>query len=910
MMLIKYLLPFFFWLIASPVFSQISPVDLTCEYLTDPAVVDELRPRLSWINRAVSGKRGQVQSAYQIRVASAVSRLSQPDLWDSGRISGNASLLISYEGKPLPSASDIFWQVRVWDGNGKASSWSRPGKWHMGLLKEEEWKATWIGAPWQGEEAIPKPPGGPDERTKISPPNAPLLRKAFAISKKVEKAMVYTTGLGYFEFYTNGQKVSDDLLVPNQTNYDKRPQLPQAGIPLPDAFRDYHVMYMAYDITPLLKSGENIIGAILGNGFYNPPKFWTASYGSPRFLAQLRLTYTDGTVENICSDTSWKAARSAIVSDLVFDGEVYDARLEQPGWSAPGFDDTAWENAGEKRKPFGKLVAHTAPTDKVTATYSPVKMEKLPNGNYKVDFEEEISGWIRFRNISGPSGHTIKLTFNSNQYSGENTYTFNGEKNAHYAPRFNWFVFSSVEIHNWPGELKAEQLVAEAVNTDVMENAVFQTSNQLFNRINHIWKRSQMDNMHGGIASDCPHRERSGYTGDAQVVCQTVMHNFDARAFYTKWMRDILGAQIPETGYIPNGAPWQPGCGGGVAWGAAICILPWEFYRLYDDKAMLLRHFEAMKAYVQYMKTWTDDKGIMYSQRPGKDGKPLMWLNLGEWAGTGTLPPDRLVHTFYYWMCADITASVAALLGKEADAKEFRSLGGNIRYAFTEAFYDAEAGSFGKYGANIFALMMGLDREMKVKVLETLRKDIQQNNGHLDTGIFGTRYFFEILAENGMNDLAYEAMNKTKAPGYGHWVEQGSTTTREQWDDSGSHNHPMFGGGLGWFYKHLAGMQAEAPGYRIIRFKPMPVKGVDFARYETNTVYGQAGISWKQDEGFEMQVEVPVGCTARVFFPVGYDKVFENGSPVENRKDIKIMADEEDRHVFEIGSGRYVFKAR
>jgi alpha-L-rhamnosidase len=293
-------------------------------------------------------------------------------------------------------------------------------------------------------------------------------------------------------------------------------------------------------------------------------------------------------------------------------------------------DDAKWERAIVRKTPYGKLVAHTAPTDRVTKIYRPVKIEKLPNGNYKVLFPEEISGWVRLKNVSGPAGHQIKMTFNANQYSGENSYTFNGSKSADYAPRFNWFVFSGVEIQNWPGELKAENIVAEAVNTDVKESAVFETSNPLFNQINHIWKRSQLDNMHGGIASDCPHRERSGYTGDAQVACHTVMHNFEAKAFYKKWLRDMLSAQLPETGYIPNGAPWQPGCGGGVAWGAAIHIIPWEFYQHYGDKEIVSENYEGMTGYVKYMQTWVNAAGIMHSQRPGNDGKRCnggIWVN-------------------------------------------------------------------------------------------------------------------------------------------------------------------------------------------------------------------------------------------------------------------------------------------
>ena len=894
--------------------AQLSVSKLTCEYMDNPSVVDEKQPRLSWVNLAQNNERGQKQTAYQIRVASSRTALVTPDLWDSGKISSEVSHRVRYAGKALASRDNCFWQIRVWDKNGKPSAWSSVGQWRMGLLNPTDWKAEWIGAPWQGEEALPKPPGGPNERTKLLPPPAPLLRKSLTITKKLKQAVVYTTGLGYFELYANGEKVSDDLLVPNQTNYDKRPSLPKAYISLPDEFRDYQVMYLAYDLTHLLKQGKNAIGAILGNGFYNAPKFWTASYGSPRFIAQLHLTYQDGREEVIVSDTSWKAAKSAIQSDLVFDGEIYDSREEQPDWCQPTFDDSRWTSAIKRRTPHGRLVAHTSPTDKITKVLQPISVQKLPNGNYKVNFAEEISGWVRLKNVSAPAGHSIKMTFNANVYSGENTFIFNGKKSQTYAPRFNWFVFSGVEISNWYGELKPEHIQAEAVNTDVKENAVFETSNVLFNQINHIWRRSQMDNMHGGIASDCPHRERSPYTGDAQVACHTVMHNFDARAFYKKWLNDMLSAQIPATGYIPNGAPWQPGCGGGVAWGAAIHVIPWEFYQHYGDVELLKENYEGMTGYMKYMKTWVNDEGIMFSQRTGNDGKPLQWWNLGDWAGLkGKLPPDALVHTFYYWLCADITAKTAQILGKPQEALTYRAVAENTKKVFISKFYDAQKGTFGKYGANIFALKMGLEGAQYQAVVASLKNDIAEADGHLDTGIFGTRYFFEVLSENGLNDLAYNALNKKTFPSFGHWIELGSTTTREFWDEDGSHNHPMYGGGLSWLYRHLAGMKTDekATGYKHILFQPMPVKELAFAKYSTESNFGKAGIEWRQNNGFEMLLDVPVGSTATVHFPNGANrKITENNLDITRLKSVSNLRVEGDDVVFELESGTYHFKAK
>ncbi len=893
---------------------KIAPSKLTCEYIQNPAVVDVAQPRLAWINLADREERGQMQTAWQIRVATAESKLVKPDLWDSQKVSGEQSDRLVYAGKPLRSRMECWWQVRVWDKNGKVSEWSKPAFWRMGILNPIEWKAKWIGAPWQGEEALPKPMNPNARLPEKLPPPAPMFRKEFRIDKKVEKAVAFVTGLGYFEFYLNGQKVGDDVLVPNQTNYGKRPGLPKEGIPLEDNFREYKVMYLAYDIKNQLRKGSNAVGSMLGNGFYNPAKYWAGAYGTPRFLAQIYITYTDGTEQVIVSDESWKAAESPILMDMVYYGEHYDARKEQNGWNLPGFNDSAWQPVALRKAPEGKLVAHTANPDRVIERLHPVKIEKLDNGNYRVDFGVEVSGWIHLNQVKGPAGHKIEIKYLCNTYSGDNSYIFKGVGPESYSARFNWFIFSGVEISNWPGELKPDQITAEVVHTAVEKSATFETSNPLFNSINKIWRRSQTDNMHGGIASDCPHRERSPYTGDGQVSCVTVMHNFDARNFYHKWIQDILGAQDLKTGYVPNGAPWQPGCGGGVAWGAAICIMPWEFYLHYGAKDMLEDNYLGMKEYVRYMQTWIDQDGIMYSQRVGKDGKVLKWFNLGDWVSPGNLPPDEMVHTFYFWRCADLTARAAKALNKYEEAKEYAALAEKTRQAFYQRFFDKKNGTYGKSGGNIFALKMGVPDNQYNQVVKALKDDIRANNGHLDTGIFGTQFFFEVLSENGMHDLAYEAMNKKDEPGYGHWLELGSTTTREQWSEEGSHNHPMFGGGLTWFYRKLAGMNTdpEAPGYKHIIFRPQPAGDLTFVKYFSQTTYGEAGISWeKENEQFALQMTVPVGCRATVYVPVLNGKnITESGRSITDSKDVQFLKEDEGYQVFAVKSGEYKFLSK
>lgn len=895
---------------------KISPADLTCEYLLDPPVTDVPEPRLSWVNEPGPDARGQRQTAWEIRVAGSPGLLlaGRADLWNSGRIVSDQSCNIHYKGKPLKSRQTCFWQVRVWDRDGNVSGWSKPASWSMGLLDQSEWKAKWIGAPWQGEEPLPKPSGPGAKLPDLLPPPAPEFRKEFEVSKQVARAVTYVTGLGYFELYLNGKKVGDDVLVPNQTNYGKRPYLNKENIPLEDNFKGYKVFYLAYDVTGSLRQGKNAIGALVGNGFYNPAKYWAGGYGTPRFILQMHISYTDGSEDVIVTDETWKAARSPILMDMVFYGEHYDARLEQDGWCEPGFNDSGWENAVLRKAPEGALRAHMAYPDRVMEILKPVKLEKLSEGRFKVDFGQEISGWVHITGLTGEKGRKIEIRYLHDYVpSGDNTYILKGSRNESYRARFNWFVFREAEILNWPGDLTAEQISAEAVYTKVETTGSFRCSNQLFEDINRIWWRSQTDNMHGGVASDCPNRERSPYTGDGQVACVTVMHNFDARTFYNKWIHDIIDAQDTVSGYVPNGAPWQPGCGGGVAWGAAISIMPWEFYVHYGDTAILKESYSGMKGYVNYMLKFTNSEGIMHSRSAGAGSRPNPWMNLGEWSPPYEFPPEEMVHTFYLWRCADITGRVASVLGNENESLAYHSIAGKTRQAFMTHFWDETAGSYGKYGGNIFALRMGVPEDKKARVLKALASDIMANDGHLDTGIFGTRFFFEVLAENGLNELACEAMNKRTVPSYGYWIEKGATTSWEEWGRGVSGNHPMFGGGLTWLYRNLAGFKSDEanPGYRHIIFRPRPAGDINEVSYYNKTPLGKGGISWKRKgPKFSMDITVPAGATATVYIPAADpDSVTESGTPLDKAAGITMAEPQAGYAVCKTESGNYRFES-
>ena len=415
--------------------SSITPERLTCEYAADP-LIDVSQPRLAGINMNGRDVRGAAQTAYRIRVALSETGFDSA-VWDSGRVESSESAFIPYGG-PLASRTSYWWQVMVWDEQGRASEWSAPAHWHTGLLSKDEWRGEWIGAPWQGEESY-------DVAGSRDVVPAPLLRREFTVGKAVRSARFYGTGLGYFELYVNGSRVGEDYLTPNQTNYDRRPKLGTRPIVVTDPFREYTVMYVSYDLKPLLREGANAVGAILGNGFYDMVEYWAAlGYGTPRFMGQIEIEYEDGTREVIASDTSWRVERSAIVSDQVYLGEHYDARLEHDGWAEAGYDDSSWAAAAVKRAPCGKLIAQNGPADRITRRYAPVSIERTDAGTFRVRFPEEVSGWVALKNIAAAAGDRIEIKYVCESFMGTNSYTARGTGDESYHARFTWFVFSEV----------------------------------------------------------------------------------------------------------------------------------------------------------------------------------------------------------------------------------------------------------------------------------------------------------------------------------------------------------------------------------------------------------------------------------------------------------------------------------
>lgn len=856
--------------------AQLRVCSLRVEHCVNPSVVDVAQPRLSWVNEPKNERvKGQRQTAYRIVVASSEEGLRKGhyDLWDSGRVPSDISVLVPYGGRALSSGQDCYWKVQTWDATGKRSKWSPTAHWGMGILKPEEWHAQWI--------------------TARQSQGAPLFRKAFTLNRKVQKAKAYVTAGGYFELYVNGQRVGEDQLVPNFTNYTTRDGIEKGGIAIENRFTAYRVLYLSYDVTHLLQNGRNALGAMLGDGFYRSISYHVGAFGEPCLFCQLEITYSDGTQERICTDETWLTHPSAITLTGVYDGEVYDARLETPHWAEGDCDESSWRPAQKAVAPIGQLTAHTSPTDRITEVLQPVKVENQ-DSVIVVTFEKEIAGWVRLKNIIGTEGQKVKVEYICESPLGIQEYYCKGTRAGEtYAPRFTWYVFSQVRVRGLKN-LTAQQIQAEAVNTDVPLSSQFYCSHPLLNKINAIWQRSQMDNMHGCIASDCPHRERLPYTGDGQIASAMVMLNFDAAAFYQKWLRDMRDAQNPQSGYVPNGAPWQPTCGGGVAWGAAMNVIPWEYYLQYGDLQQLRLCYQPMCAQVRNMLTWLTPEGTMFQQKLNyESGEPCYWLNLGDWVPPYGNPSDEIVHTFYLWLCATNTAKAAQVLGDEAGYKEFHQIAQCTWEAFHRKFYDPEKCTYGDFGPNILALHMGVPEERKDAVIKTLRHEILVvHGGHINTGFVTTKFFFETLTDYGLHDVATTAILKTDYPSYGHWIAQGATVTWEQWDGQNSHNHPMFGGGLTWLSRRLAGVNVttQGAGYRHFLVKPVPAVGVDTVYYSQHTPQGLLSSRVISHEGQirSLEVRVPVGSKATICFPSD-TLVVEQGTyryqyPIANKK--------------------------
>ena len=884
-----------------------------CEYQDRPLGIDHPAPRLSWTLE--SSERGQKQTAYRVLVADSLDALHRDEgtLWDSGRVGSAQSINCTYSGRRLRSGQRVYWKVRAWGRDDRATDWSAPSSWEMGLLREQDWQGRWI---YSGRP-LPK-----DDKDFYGDAPAPLFRKAFRLTGPVERARLYISGLGYYQASINGTVVGDRRLDPIWTRYDRR------------------VFYSTYDVTQHLAEGTNCLGVTLGNGWYNPLplRMWGRKnlrehlpVGRPRFIAQLDIEYRDGFHASVVSDTTWKWAPGPILRNSIFLGEKYDARREIPDWDRAAFDDGAWASAEAASEPGGILEAEPLPPIRITKRIEPERVAEPEPGVYIVDMGQNFGGWAQFRfdepagtkivirygELLHPDGTLNPMTSVCGQIKGEPTppdhpgppgiawqtdmYIAKGSGPETYTPRFTFHAFRYVEITGLSEPPALGSVEGLRLNCDVEAVGSFECSNDLFNRIQKMCEWTFLSNVFG-VQSDCPHRERFGYGGDLVTTSDAFMLNYNMAGFYAKVARDWHDSAL-ENGMLTDTAPYVGIQYCGVGWAMAHPLLQAQLYRYYGDRRIVEEQYATSKRWLDLVQSQTED----FILRRG--------LHDHECLEGEETPP---MVTPLYCESARLLSRLASILGKSEKADEYERLAERIRAAYTNAFLSVGTGvvASGVQGAQAFALALDmLPQDERMAALNHLVKDIEeQHDGHLTTGIFGTKFMLDVLSRDGQVDTAYRVVNQRDFPSWGNMLAQGATTLWEHWkfsDNTFSHNHPMFGSVSQWFYNWLGGIEPapDAVGFDRILLHPRFVNELEWVHCRVNTVRGPVVSNWRRTGGhIALTVELPVSSTAEVSLPAGsVNAVTESGRPLGIAEGVEGIARQDGLVTFRLASGRYRF---
>ena len=885
--------------------SGVNIENLRCEYLTNPSGIDIVNPRLSWIIE--SSLRGERQTAFEVVVASSAEKLAinQGDLWDSGKVESDQTTQLEYKGKPFLSGSQCFWKVRIWDGNGKVSDWSKPAFWTMGLLDSKDWSAKWIGVkdPSLTEWARPR-----------------YLRKSFALDRTVRRATVYTTALGLYELRLNGKRVGDHLLAPEWTNYNKR------------------VQYQTYDITNMVHAGSNTVVAILGNGWYSGGwQKWkeklTAIYGSePLFLAQLEIEFSDGTRQTIISDESWHGTVDGPLQFAgIYEGVTYDARKEFRGWDTTGFNESKWSavttpKAGEDFK-VGKLAAQRGNPIRVTQEINPVSISEPKPGVYVYAFDQNIVGWCRFH-FHGKAGETIELqhgemrnpdgtvflgnlTVVSKHRIQLDQYTFKGNQEETFEPNFTYHGFQYVEVRGLKEKPSLENLSGVIFHSDCPEVGEFTCSDPLLNRLskNIIW--SQRGN-YMGVPTDCPQRnERCGYTGDAQFFMRAAVYNMDVSAFFSRWLVDVCEeAQMPDGHFADHAPTFGPGDGPNIGWSDAGIICPYEIYRTYGDTHIIREHYAAMKRNLDWLTR--ESKNFLFTGKVGN----------GDWLSNEGGASKEVIGTAYSAFDFKLMAEMADAIGEKEDAIKFRNRQAQIAQAFSKA-YISEEGKIKQSSQSGYALAftMGLvPPALKVKMTQCFTEEVSRFDWHPRTGFIGTPRLLPGLHLAGRDNDAYKLLLTRSAPSWLYPVSVGATTIWERWvgwdgktpqGGMNSLNHYAFGAVGEYLFRMVGGISEETPGYQRIKIAPVIREGLTWANTSYNSVHGKIATAWKiNGHNLALEVTIPANTAATVFVPAtDAAKVTESEKKIGLTPGVKFLYFENDNAVYAPESGNYHFQS-
>jgi alpha-L-rhamnosidase len=882
---------------------------LRCEMLANPEGIDEIHPRLSW--EITGAGRHILQTAYQVQVASSPEKLAanDADLWNTGKTASGNSIHIAYKGKALSSRQRCYWRVKVWTSAG-ASEWSEVSSWSMGLLNKTDWKAAWIGADtsfaWDSAH------------TKFSRLSARYYRKPFDVKPGVKRATVYIAGPGLYELYVNGQRTGSAVLSQSPTDYRKT------------------VKYNTYDVTTALQQGQNVIGAVLGNGrfftmrqAYKPHKITT--FGYPRLLLQLEVEYTNGKQETIVSDATWKlTADGPIRTNNEYDGEEYDANKEMPGWNTVSFKDNSWQQAALVTAPAGALTAQMNEPMRIVDRLKPVSVKERQPGVYIVDMGQNMVGWLQLK-VKGKKGQQVVMRFaetlkndgslyvdNLRDAKVTDIYTLKGTGEETWAPSFVYHGFRYAEISGYPGTLDKSALEGQVISDDLTRTGTFETADPT---INSIYKNAYWGILgnYKGMPLDCPQRnERMPWLGDRATGAYGESFLFDNAKLYAKWLDDVAQSQT-AAGAIPDVAPayWNY-YSDNMTWPGAYLMIANTLYEQYGDLRPIEKHYASMKQWLEYMKTKYLVNGIMTKDKYGDWCVPPESKQLIHSKDSSRITDGALLATAYYYHYLDMMARFAGLLHQPKDAAAFKAAAADIKTAFNRRYFHQDHYGNNTVTANLLPLSFGLapaDARKRV-FAHIVDSTMLKYDGHISTGMVGTQWLMRGLTREGRADIAYLIAADRDYPGWGYMVANGATTIWELWNGNtanpamNSHNHVMLLGDLlVWLYEDIAGIKSSQPGYSQLEVKPSLVPGLDYVNASYHTMYGLVRSSWKKStDKFTWQLTIPVNTTATVFIPAGSPAgIQEGGQPIGNVKDISFLRMEGDKAVLKIGSGVYEF---
>lgn len=699
---------------------------------------------------------------------------------------------------------------------------------------------------------------------------APFFRKTFHLDKIPEISEVFICGLGYYELYLNGKKVGDHVLDPTPTQYEKR------------------VLYVKYDVTACLKKGENALGVVLGNGWYNAstPEVWNFDKASWRDYPKLILDLEIEGKNILHSDASWKSKTGPIVFDALRNGEHYDARLELGEWHSPGYDDKDWECAGAAWPPGGELHLQTMPACKVMSTIAPVQQKILPNGDLVLDFGQNLTGWLRLK-VTGEAGTSVAIRYAERLHQdgsidnehlkkfilgGEfqtDHYTLKGTPNEIWEPRFTYHGFQYAQItSSQPVAFHSHE--ARLVHTAFEKVGDFDSSDEMLCRIHRTTLWSYIGNF-TGIPTDCPHREKNGWSGDAHLASEAGLFHFDVSSSYAQWMEGFADSQR-ASGQLPAIVPtsgWGFNWGSGPAWDSAFFLIPWNVYLFTGELAIFKTHFEAMKKYLAYVGAMSENH--------------IASFGLGDWGHDPKRITDpALTSTAFYYSGVLILSQVAGLLGRKKEKRQYAELAARIREAFNRTFYRGEGiYANGEPTALGTALYHGLAEESeKPKIARALAQVVEKNSFKPDFGILGSKCVPRALSEYGYAGHAFRLLTQTDFPGWGHWMNQGANTLWGNWDGKGSRNHIMFGDVSAWMMRYPAGIHPDPkhPGFQHFFVRPQVVGDLSWVKASHVSPFGKISVEWTiQNFPFEIKIHVPRKTSATLTLPGGEVRRLRSG---------------------------------